>query len=477
MFDRELNCLTGDGAGSLPVYGWRPDGVEAGLAGLEPSQLAFLKAAGFNGSAGQTMLVPGGPAGIAAAVLGLGADRSPHGHAGLPMALPEATTWQLVPGDYDTDDAILGWCLGAYQFAEFRKPARAPATLALTAPHPPGSTRALAMARATWLARDLINMPANLLGPAELADVVGLLGKRFGAAVETIQGDALTERYPTIAAVGAGSDRGAVVALLRWTGTGADDRSPLLSLCGKGVVFDSGGYDLKPSAFMLRMKKDMGGAALMVALASVVMAADLPLRMEVRIGCVENMVSGRAMRPMDVLRTRKGLTVEIGNTDAEGRLVLCDLLDEACESAPALLVDAATLTGAARVALGPDLPALFCNDDAVAETVLAAGVARHDPLWRLPLHPGYESMLSSAVADLNNVSGKPLAGAIVAGLFLQRFVTTQISWVHIDTYAWNDQTRAGRPEGGESMGLRAMFATIEGSNSLNPKTMASTHAR
>ena len=477
MFDRDLNGLSEERAGSLPVYAWRPAGVAAGLAGLEPSQAAFLRASGFDGSAGQIMLVPGGPAGIAAAVLGLGADRSPHGHGNLPMSLPAATIWHLMPGDFDLDDAVLGWCLGAYQFTDLRKPARAPATLALTAPHAPGITRALAMARATWLARDLINMPANHLGPAELAAVVGVLGKRFGATVANIEGDALTARYPTIAAVGAGSDRGAVVALLQWAGSGANDTSPLLSLCGKGVVFDSGGYDLKPSAAMLRMKKDMGGAALMLALASVVMAADLPLRMEVRIGCVENMVSGRAMRPMDVLRTRKGLTVEIGNTDAEGRLVLCDLLDEACEASPSLLVDAATLTGAARVALGPDLPALFCNDDAVADTVLAAGLARHDPLWRLPLHAGYESMLSSPVADLNNVSGKPLAGAIVAGLFLQRFVTPQTSWVHIDTYAWNDQTRPGRPEGGESMALRAMFATIVELNSFNPRGMAAAHVR
>lgn len=472
MFDRDLTCLTRDATGALPVYGWRPDGTQAGLAALDPTQAAFLRAAGFDGSAGQTMLVPGA-AGIAAAVLGLGTDRSPNAHGGLPMALPAGTAWHLVPGDFDMDDAVLGWCLGAYQFNDLRKPARAPATLALSAPH----TASLAMARATWLARDLINMPANFLGPKDLAEAVAVLGARFGAAVTMIEGGALIERYPTIAAVGAGSDRGPVVAVLRWAGAAAHDASPLLSLCGKGVVFDSGGYDLKPSASMLRMKKDMGGAALMLALASVVMAADLPLRLEVRIGCVENMVSGRAMRPMDVLRTRKGLTVEIGNTDAEGRLVLCDLLDEACEATPALLVDAATLTGAARVALGADLPALFCNDDAVADTVLAAGLARHDPLWRLPLHAGYESMLSSAVADLNNVSGKPLAGAIVAGLFLQRFVRSEIPWIHLDTYAWNDHTRAGRPEGGESMALRAMLAAIEGLKSFNPCAPAPERAR
>ena len=430
------------------------------MAALEPAQSAFLRAAGFTAAAGQLMLIPG-ENGLAGAALGLGTDNSPYGHADLPSALPGGSVWTLLPGDFRMDDAVLAWCLGAYQFTPLKKPGRAPALLALETPRDPRHTTALATARATWLARDLINMPANLLGPAELAAAVVTLGARFGATVRQIEGVELEAHYPTIAAVGAGSDRAPVVAILEWSGSAATDTAPLLSLCGKGVVFDSGGYDLKPSASMLRMKKDMGGAALMLALASVVMAADLPLRLEVRIGCVENMVSGRAMRPLDVVRTRKGLTVEIGNTDAEGRLVLCDLLAEACESKPDLLVDAATLTGAARVALGPDLPALFCNNDDVARLVLEAGVACHDPLWRLPLHAGYEDYLASTVADLNNVSEKPLAGAIVAGLFLQRFVTPEIPWVHLDTYAWNDQTRPGRPSGGESMGLRAMISMIQ----------------
>jgi leucyl aminopeptidase len=308
------------------------------------------------------------------------------------------------------------------------------------------------------MVRDLINTPANLLGPVELADFTVSLADRYGAVSYVSADAALDEAYPTIAAVGRGSARPPRVVAFQWRGTAADVASPLLSLCGKGVCFDTGGYDLKPSAGMLRMKKDMGGAATVLGLAQIIMAADLPIRLAVRIGCVENAVSGTAMRPSDVIRTRSGLTVEVGNTDAEGRLVLCDLLDEASDERPALLVDCATLTGAARVALGPDLPALFSNDDPLAAALLRAGRMAHDPLWRLPLWSGYDEWLKSPVADLNNVSAKPFAGSIVAALYLQRFVKAGIPWMHLDLYAWNDQGRPGRPEGGEAMAMRALFA-------------------
>ncbi len=463
---RELDCFAEASAPSLPVHAWRPDRLASALSSLAPQQAAFLQASGFTAAAGQMVLIPG-EAGLAGAALGLGDDRSCFTHAALPMTLPDGTVWRLEPGDFDMADAVLGWCLGAYQYTRLSRPRRSPARLAGVAVQDATLAQALAVARATWWARDLINTPPNLLGPQELADAVRAAAARFGAKAGVIDGDGLARAYPTIAAVGAGSDRPPVVARFAWRGTGAGADSPLVSLCGKGVVFDSGGYDLKPSAAMLRMKKDMGGAALMLALAYVVMAADLPLRLEVRIGCVENMVSGRAMRPLDVLSTRAGLTVEVGNTDAEGRLVLCDLLAEACEAEPALLIDAATLTGAARVALGPDLPAMFSNDDATADAVLAAGVARHDPLWRLPLHAGYDAWLASSAADLSNVAGKPMAGAIVAALFLQRFVTARVKWVHVDTYAWNDAGRAGRPEGGEALGLRSLFAMISALKPLN----------
>ena len=315
------------------------------------------------------------------------------------------------------------------------------------------------------MVRDLINQPANLLGPAELADAVEALARQFSATVFRHGGEALEVGYPAIAAVGRGSARPPVVVGFRWQGSAATPASPLVSLCGKGVVFDTGGYDLKPSAGMLRMKKDMGGAAILLGVARVLMQADLPLRLAVRIGCVENSVSGTAMRPSDVIATRRGLSVEIGNTDAEGRLVLADLLAEASDENPSLLIDCATLTGAARVALGPDLPALFCTDDDFAERLLASGKAVHDPLWRLPLWDGYAGWLDSPVADLNNVSSKPMAGAVTAALFLRRFISggteAKIKWAHVDTYAWNDQARPGRPEGGEAQSMRALAAAIE----------------
>jgi leucyl aminopeptidase len=237
--------------------------------------------------------------------------------------------------------------------------------------------------------------------------------------------------------------------------------APLVALCGKGVCFDTGGLDLKPSAGMLRMKKDMGGAAVVLGVAEMVMRANLPVRLLVLVGAVENSVSGDSFRPMDVLQTRAGLTVEVGNTDAEGRLVLCDLLAYAAEQSPSLIIDCATLTGAARVALGPDLPALFTADDQLAETLLAAGRLADDPMWRLPLHSAYDSWLDSPHCDMNNVSARPMAGSIVAALFLQRFVPKHVRWAHLDLYAWNDANRPGRPEGGEAQAMRALTKGIE----------------
>ena len=456
MLDQAIDFVVDTLDGTCPVHVVRPDGLAGLLDRLPSAQAGFLRDSMFAAKWGEFRLLPGAD-GVVGAALGIGTDSSPFVYGSLPMQLPETIAWRLEPGDYDPLTATLGYCLGGYRYSGFRPEGRKPAPLFV----PPGHQTSLSQASATWMVRDLINTPANILGPEELAGFTVSMAERYGAVVESSAGAALEEAYPTIAAVGRGSVRPPRVVTFRWRGSAAADEAPVLSLCGKGVCFDTGGYDLKPSAGMLRMKKDMGGAATVLGLARMVMEADLPVGLVVRIGCVENSVSGTAMRPSDVVRTRSGLTVEIGNTDAEGRLVLCDLLDEASKEDPSLLVDCATLTGAARVALGPDLPALFSNDDAMAGALLRLGSAVHDPLWRLPLWSGYEDWLKSPVADLNNVSSKPMAGSIVAGLYLQRFVKPGVPWLHLDVYAWNDQPRPGRPEGGEAMAMRALFALAE----------------
>ena len=449
---RALEGLAAPDGRSLPLQAMSATGLEAALSALSPTQAAFLRATGFAAKPGELRLLPG-EAGLAGAVLGLGEDAAlPWTYGDLPRTLPEGTTWHL-EGEADAGAAVLGWALGAYGFHRYRAPKRQPARLVAAE----GTGWSATVAEAAQWVRDLINTPASDLGPAELLDAARLLAEREGADYETVTGSLLEEGFPALAAVGRGSSRAPGVGILRWQGA-AD--GPLVALCGKGVCFDTGGLDLKPPAGMLRMKKDMGGAATVLGLARLIMQAKLPVQLLVMIGAVENSVSGDAFRPGDVLRTRKGLTVEIGNTDAEGRLVLADLLAYAVEQQPALLVDCATLTGAARVALGPDLPALFSNDDDVAAAVLAAGERHHDPVWRLPLRRGYDSWLDSPVADINNVSSRPMAGAVVAALFLNRFVPGGTRWIHLDLYAWNDSHRPGRPEGGEAQALRALHAGI-----------------
>lgn len=445
-------CVTARGISSLPLYPVTASELPKLLAGFAGPAAAFLRASGFVAKPGDIALIPGAD-GLAGAVLGTGEDFSPWDYGAAPWALPEGSLWHLAGNIADPGHAVLGWHLGAYRWLRHKKALRAAAELVL----PQHCDLAVAMAEAICRARDLINTPARELGPRQLAEAAAQLAERHGGRGEIITGGALSEGFPCMAAVGAGSPRAPHLAVLHWEG---DASGPLIALCGKGVCFDTGGLDLKPSAAMLRMKKDMGGAAIMLAVAEMVMRAKLPLRLLVLIGAVENAVSAEAMRPMDVLRTRKGLRVEIGNTDAEGRLVLSDLLQFAAEQKPALVLDAATLTGAARVALGPDLPALFSNDDALSERLLRAGAAVHDPLWRLPLHDGYDSWLDSPFADLCNVSQKPMAGAVTAALFLRRFVPAGQPWAHFDVYAWNDSTRPGRPEGGEAQAARAIFAML-----------------
>ena len=431
--------------------------LPAFLETLPPEQRQALAFTGFAAKSGSIAILPPRGDGMMDGVLGLGTDTSHAPFGALPYGLPTGTLWQFVSPDLDAGRATLGFCLGAYRFTAFKA---APAPARLVRPAGPAARQAEAEAAAIWMGRDLINRPANDLGPRALAEALVALAARYDAASEIVSGGDLADRYPTIAAVGAGSDRPPHVAILRWTSPRAGADGPLVGLCGKGVCFDSGGYDLKPSAGMLRMKKDMGGAAAMMALAAMIMAADLPVRLVLRLGCVENSVSGHAMRPLDILRSRSGQTIEIGNTDAEGRLVLCDLLHESGEEMPDVLIDAATLTGAARVALGPDLPALFSNRADWAADIMQAGRTVDDPAWSLPLWPGYDSWLDSPLADMNNVSSNGLAGAIVAALFLQRFVSKEQAWVHVDLYAWNDKTRPAAPEGGEVQAMRGIFATL-----------------
>jgi leucyl aminopeptidase len=453
-----LTCFLGPEAASLPLHPVTPADLPALRERLAHGTAAFLDASGFTAKAQEVRLLPG-PDGLAGAVVGLGAGSvSPWSFGGLPNALPAGSSWRLAD-DTHAAPATLGWALGAYAYTRFKPAARAPARLV----QPPGTTAASDAAAAIWLARDLINAPANVLGPAELSDAVRVLAERHGARFTEVIGAALQEGFPAAATVGRGSARPPRVAILEWNteARGADGAPlPLVALCGKGVCFDTGGLDLKPSAAMLRMKKDMGGAATLIGLADLVMRQRLPVRLLLLVGAVENSVGSDAFRPLDVIATRAGITVEIGNTDAEGRLVLADLLSFAAERNPELLIDCATLTGAARVALGPDLPALFASVDSLAGTVLACGRENHDPLWRLPLYDGYDSWIESSVADINNVATKPMAGAVVAALFLRRFVPPAIPWMHIDLYAWNDASRPGRPEGGEAQSLRALAAAI-----------------
>ena len=437
---------------SLPLYALSAAQLPMFLAALPDPPASFLRSSGFAAKPGDIALIPGAD-GLVGAVVGIGKEASPWDFGGAPWGLPAGSRWHLASDEVDPADAVLGWHLGAYRWLRHKQPQRAPAELVL----PAGTENAVMIAEAICAARDLINAPAAELGPQQLAEAAAALARRHGGRAEIITGKALSEGFPCIAGVGAGSPRAPHLAILHWEG---DSKGPLVALCGKGVCFDTGGLDLKPSAAMLRMKKDMGGAAVMLAVAEMVMRAKLPLRLLVLIGAVENATSGNAMRPMDVLRSRKGLRIEIGNTDAEGRLVLCDLLQFAAEQNPSMILDAATLTGAARVALGPDLPALFSNDDALSQKLLAAGLAVQDPLWRLPLHDGYDSWLDSAFADLSNVSQKPMAGAVTAALFLRRFVPENQPWAHLDVYAWNDSTRPGRPEGGEAQAARAIFAML-----------------
>jgi leucyl aminopeptidase len=351
---------------------------------------------------------------------------------------------------------VLGWLLGAYRFARYRSTNNLPPRSQLVVPDGADLPYALAAARAATLARDLINTPANDLGPADLEAAARAVAAEQGGEIRVVTGEALMAGYPLIEAVGRGSPRAARLIDIRFPRPGA----PRVTIVGRGVCFDTGGLDIKPSAGMLLMKKDMGGAACALGLVQLLRAMAAPVDLRLLIPAVENSVDGAAFRPSDVLRSRKGLSIEIGNTDAEGRLVLADALTDAAAEKPDLLIDLATLTGAARVALGPELPAAFSGDTALLADLQRHGEERGDPVWPLPLWNGYDEDLASRVADVNNASASGFAGAITAALFLRRFVPEPARWIHLDLYAWNPKERPGRPIGAEAQGIRALYGLI-----------------
>jgi leucyl aminopeptidase len=418
----------------------------------------FVEAAGFEPKAGRHVLLPGDGGGLAGVLFGLEAadarTKDPFLPGKLPGLLP-AGAYRFANAAHDQRLAALAFALGAYRFTRYRKGDGKDVWLAL----PPDFDGAdvTRIVDGVTLARDLVNTPANDMGPSELEQAARALAERHGARLRAVVGDdLLIENFPLIHAVGRASARAPRLIDLSY----GDPDAPKVTLVGKGVCFDTGGLDLKPSSAMLIMKKDMGGAAAVLALAHMIMDRGLKVRLRVLIPAVENAVSGSAFRPLDIYRSRKGVTVEIGNTDAEGRLVLADALALADEEAPDLLIDMGTLTGAARVALGPDLPPVYTDDDALAETLARHAVAENDPLWRMPLWRPYESMLDSKVADLNNVASGAFAGSVACALFLNRFVAAAKSWLHVDVYAWNPSTKPARPEGGECQGARALYALL-----------------
>jgi len=441
---------------ATPVTVLQVEAMEAWLGGRPETERAWLEKTGFKTKAGKSAWLPAADGSGDRVLFCLPEAPSLWDWAALPGSVP--------PGDYvldgelgepDAADASLAWGLATYRFQRYRDNGDAPPRLVW----PQAATRAdvLRAIRFTALVRDLVNTPANDLGPGELAQAAEDLAREFGAECRIVVGDdLLAEGYPAVHAVGRAHDREPRYIDVKW----GLDAAPKLTIIGKGVTFDTGGLDLKPASAMELMKKDMGGAAHALALAGMVMDAGLDLRLRLLIPAVENSVSANAFRPGDVVATRKGLTIEIGNTDAEGRVILADALAEAAAEEPDLVIDFATLTGAARVALGTELPALFCNDDETAGALLATAGDVDDPLWRMPLWQGYTKEIEGKIADLNNAPSGRFGGAITAALFLERFAEGIERWAHIDLMAWMTSAKPGRPAGGEAMGLRAAFEMI-----------------
>lgn len=452
---------------TIPIIPIETDVFQAWLKKQDETMKRWVKSTSFKATPGSLSLVSQDDGSLSQILWGVEDHRALWSYASLPSKLPEGK-YQIDArmGKVGATAAALGWALGCYQFNQYKS--NPPSVKVPTLVWPKDCDRATVRrtADATVLVRDLINIPAEDMGPPELATAARKLAKRHSAKLSVVIGNSLIKKnYPTIHAVGRAASKAPRLVDLTW---GRRD-APKVTLVGKGVCFDTGGLDLKSAAGMLRMKKDMGGAAHVLGLAHMIMDAKLDVRLRVLIGAVENSVAGNAYRPSDIIRTRKGITVEVGNTDAEGRLVMCDALAEADREKPALIADFSTLTGAARVAVGTDISAMFCNNDKLANAIFESGEMLEDPVWRLPLFPGYRRLLKSSVADINNVSEGGFAGAITAALFLKEFVSQNTQWVHFDIMAWNRTSRPGRPVGGDAMGMRALYNVIEARFKKNKK--------
>ncbi|HET7678876.1 MAG TPA: leucyl aminopeptidase family protein [Xanthobacteraceae bacterium] len=449
----------GEASDAVPIWFVTPAGWEDGGGPLDAATRVFARAAGYEPRPGSHLLVPGANNKLGSVLFGIENPKAANKNLFLPGKLAEllpSGSYRFANAPHDARLAALAFALGSYRFTRYRKSDGR--TVRLEIPEGVDAAEISRIVEAAFLTRDLINTPANDMGPAELEKAARDVATRFGANINVIVGDDLLARnFPLIHAVGRAAAGAPRLIDMTW----GDPKAPKVTLVGKGVCFDSGGLDIKPDNAMLIMKKDMGGAANVLALAQMAMDAKLKIRLRVLIPAVENAISGSAMRPLDIYRSRKGITVEIGNTDAEGRLILADALALADEEAPELLIDMGTLTGAARVALGPELPPFYTDDEALAAKVAQHAAAENDPLWRLPLWRPYEAMLESKTADINNVSTGSFAGSITCALFMKRFVEAAKTWLHLDIYAWTPSAKPGRPEGGECQAARAIYALLK----------------
>jgi len=464
MTDRHALIQPDRGQKAISIHLVARGGLDALLRSLGESPRAAIAAQKFEAGQGEVAIVPDGNGWFALAGIEEGEQLGTWALARLAEVLPGGT-YRIAPHASAggaalprMSAALVGWVCAQYRFDRYKTDGAVMEPRVLLTREAKAIAPALAEAGAIGLVRDLVNTPAEDMGPAQLETEARALAKTFGAEIHVVSGDALERDYPMIHAVGRAASRHHAPRLieLEW----GDPKHPRVGVVGKGVCFDSGGLDLKTGSGMALMKKDMGGAAHALALARLVMEHALPVRLHLLIPAVENAVAGNAMRPGDILRSRKGFSVEVTNTDAEGRLILGDALTRASEAGPELLIDFATLTGAARVALGPDLPAVFARKDETAAALAAAGTKADDPVWRLPLHDGYREYLKSDVADMVNAHANGFAGASVAALFLDRFVGEGIDWVHYDTFAWRPVAKPGRPKGGEALGLRAAWGLL-----------------